>query len=131
MFRSTNTQDTINYGVELEKQLKPGSVVCLYGDLGAGKTQLVKGIAQGLDIKEEITSPTFNICLQYDGLNHFDLYRLEAEEDLEDIGFFEMIESDAISVIEWADKFPGAIPEDAVKITMKVLEDNTRVIIEE
>lgn len=101
----TNTTDeTINCGFEFAKKLKANDVVLLDGDLGAGKTQFTKGVAKFLGVKNEIISPTFNILLQYQGgslaLNHFDLYRLNNQLELDDIGFYETLESGGISIIE-------------------------------
>jgi tRNA threonylcarbamoyladenosine biosynthesis protein TsaE len=100
--------------------LRAGDVVLLSGDLGAGKTQFVQGVARALGVAEgEVTSPTFNILLSYEGtatggspitLNHFDLYRLEKAEQLVDIDFAGVLESGGVCFIEWADKFPAAMP---------------------
>ena len=92
----------------------PGDVVVLSGDLGAGKTQLTKGLAAGLGVAEPVTSPTFNILLVHEGripLYHFDLYRLESAEQLEDLDYWGTLEADGVSVVEWGDRFPEAMPE--------------------
>ena len=131
---TNSTNKTIDYGEQLASSLSSGDVVLLDGDLGAGKTQLVKGIAKGLGIDEDIISPTFNILLVYDGeipIYHFDLYRLEDEADLEDIDFYGTIEGDGISIIEWSNKFPDAMPDNAVKISIEVIDINTRKITKE
>lgn len=107
-------KDTENYGQKLAGKLKGGDVLCLYGELGAGKTTLVKGIAKGLGIKEKITSPTFAIMNVYEinneqltinKLTHIDTYRLKNEEELIEIGAEDYIGAeDAITVIEWPEK---------------------------
>lgn len=98
-----------------------GDVVALSGDLGAGKTQLVRGVACGLGVNEPVTSPTFNLLLVHPGglpLYHFDLYRLEREADLEEIDFYAVLEGDGVSMIEWGDRFPEALPADHLLVTI-------------
>lgn len=111
--------------------LAPGDVILLSGDLGAGKTQFTKGIARGLKVAEPVTSPTFNILLVHEGriaLNHFDLYRLEHSEELEDIDYFGTLESDGVSVVEWGDRFPDALPSDGLDAVITITGDDERVI---
>ena len=109
-------------------------VVCIEGDLGAGKTVLVRGIAKGLGIKEYITSPTFNIINVYekDGFvfNHMDAYRITDPEMLYDIGFDEMVDSAGLTIIEWADLISEAIGGCSMKVKMiRGESDNKRIII--
>lgn len=109
-----NEKETIEYGRKLAKKLKGGDVLCLYGELGAGKTTLVKGIAEGMGIKQKITSPTFALMNVYEGerkkvkgksLVHIDTYRLKDEEELLEIGAEDYIGApDTITVIEWPEK---------------------------
>ena len=114
----------------LATHLRAGDVVVLSGDLGAGKTQFVQGVAAGLGITAPVTSPTFNLLLEYPGgrlpLYHFDLYRLESEEELEDIGFYETLEGDGASFIEWGEKFPEALPESRVDVCLEIEPDGAR-----
>ena len=102
------------------KKIHEGTVVCLDGDLGAGKTLFVQNVAKILGIEEGVTSPTFNLMNVYEGIcrvYHFDLYRLETAEELEDIGFYEYTEEpDGIVFIEWSDKFPEELPDDYIAI---------------
>ena len=104
---SAGPEETLEIGRKLGKKLKDGDIVALCGDLGAGKTVFVKGIAAGLEIREdEVTSPTFTLHKEYDGrlkLHHFDLYRIESEEELVNTGFYDIL-GDGICVIEWAGK---------------------------
>lgn len=99
-----NIKELKSFAKDFSNKLKPGSVICLSGDLGAGKTAFVHCVCSVLNIEDQVLSPTFNIQLQYKNnevvVNHFDLYRLEKLEELEDIGFFESIESDAFSFVE-------------------------------
>lgn len=115
--------------------LRPGTVICLDGDLGAGKTLFVQNLAAGLGVQGEVTSPTFNLMNVYeDGrlpLVHFDLYRLEQEYELDEIGFYDYVENpDGLVLIEWAEKFPECLPEDhiALEIQRTDVEDE-RVLV--
>ena len=110
------------------KKLHEGTVVCLDGDLGAGKTLFVQNIAQMLGVEGEVTSPTFNLMNVYEGIcriYHFDLYRLESADELDDIGFYEYTEEpDGIVFIEWSDKFPEALPDDYLSIRIDRLAED-------
>jgi tRNA threonylcarbamoyladenosine biosynthesis protein TsaE len=111
---SGSPADTLHFGRVLAAVLQAGDVICLTGNLGAGKTLLAKGIADGLGIRDEVTSPTFTMLQVYEArvpVYHFDLYRLEQAEELADIGFDEFTASQGISIIEWADKFPDSMPD--------------------
>lgn len=125
-----NLKELESFCKDFSSTLKPGDVVCLTGDLGAGKTAFVQAVAKAFNIKEQVQSPTFNILLQYKNnevvLNHFDLYRLEKSEELEDIGFYESIESDAMSFVEWAEKFKDQMPEYATWIKIKTISKTSR-----
>jgi tRNA threonylcarbamoyladenosine biosynthesis protein TsaE len=128
---SGSAQDTLNFGRRLAARLGPGSVVALRGVLGAGKTTLVKGIARGLGIKEEITSPTFTIISIYEStppLNHVDLYRLDREGELEDLGLEELLYGSGITVIEWPEKAASMLPDSTIFIDIVLREDGTREI---
>jgi tRNA threonylcarbamoyladenosine biosynthesis protein TsaE len=114
-FTTQSGADTIEVGRQLVKLLKPPQLLLLRGDLGTGKTTLVKGIAQALDAAEpdEVTSPTFTLLHEYDGtldgkpvkLYHIDVYRLEGERQLETLGLDELLTPDALVLVEWGDKF--------------------------
>jgi tRNA threonylcarbamoyladenosine biosynthesis protein TsaE len=116
----------------LAKSLIAGSVIRLVGDLGAGKTEFVKGIATGLNYNEVVTSPTFTLVQEYRGgrlpLFHMDLYRLNQEAELDDIGFEDYLRAGGICAVEWADKFPARMPRDSVEIVLTIRENNTRKI---
>lgn len=117
------------WGERLGKYLAPGDVVCLAGDLGAGKTVLAQGIARGLGVGDTVTSPTFTLLEIYQGrltLYHFDLYRLEREEELEDIGFYSFTDGDGVALIEWPDKFPGILPASYLWLEIAVLAAQER-----
>lgn len=128
---STAPEKTFSFGRQLGQLLKEGSILCLIGDLGAGKTLLVQGIAQGLGLNEEITSPTFTVMNVYEGtipVYHFDLYRLESPEQLLDIGFDEYTNAGGIAIIEWPDKFPDYMPDGYLRLELIKTGDNDRLI---
>ncbi|CEG23962.1 tRNA threonylcarbamoyladenosine biosynthesis protein TsaE [Planococcus massiliensis] len=121
--------ETEAFAEKLAQYLKPQDVLTLEGDLGAGKTTFTKGVAKGLGIKRMVNSPTFTILKQYEGnlnLNHFDVYRLEDSD--EDIGFDELFESEAVSVIEWAQFIEDYLPKERLEITLIRLSDEGRKI---
>lgn len=107
--RSTGVADTRQIGQILGRLVGPGDVLLLTGDLGAGKTHLTQGLAEGLGLTDPVTSPTFNLELVYEEgrlpLYHFDLYRLDDEEQLEQLDFFGTIEAGGVAVVEWGDRF--------------------------
>lgn len=113
--------ETIALGAALGTVLRNGNVLALRGDLGAGKTHFVQGIAKGMGITGPIVSPTFTILNYYEHdipLQHFDFYRLEDEYELDDLGFDEYIER-GVTVIEWSEKFPDRIPDGAATVTIE------------
>ena len=120
---SRSAEETFAMGEFMAKKLKPWMVLCLNGDLGVGKTVFVKGIARGLGIKEPVVSPTFTILQEYkDGqipLYHFDVYRIEDEEEMFEIGFDDYLYGDGVCLIEWAENVKGLLPKDAVSITIE------------
>lgn len=128
---SRDEAETLEIGRALGALASPGDVIALTGGLGAGKTALTQGIAHGLGIVEHIPSPTFNLLLVHPGLRtlyHFDLYRLERPEQLEDIDFWGTLESDGVSVIEWADRFPASLPEERLDVVLEVTGPTGRSI---
>lgn len=132
MFISRSAAETESAGARVAKSLRAGDVLALAGELGAGKTQFVKGIARGLHCSQPVTSPTFTIVHHYqDGdfsIYHFDFYRLENRRALEQISFDEYLQNDGICVIEWADKMRNAIPPDARWINFKIISVDERAI---
>jgi tRNA threonylcarbamoyladenosine biosynthesis protein TsaE len=118
-------------GRALAGVVRAGDVVVLSGDLGAGKTQLTKGLAVGLGVAEPVTSPTFNILLVHEGripLYHFDLYRLEVAGQLDDLDYWGTLEADGVSVVEWGDRFAEAIPEECVIVRILITGDDSRAL---
>jgi tRNA threonylcarbamoyladenosine biosynthesis protein TsaE len=127
-----NAEATIAFGRDFAAQLGRGDVLALLGDLGAGKTHFVKGLAAGLGATTEVTSPTFTLIHEYrDGrlpLFHFDLYRLESEEELLRIGLDDYLDADGILALEWADKFPALLPAHTRWLRFKHLPNDTREV---
>ena len=132
MFISVSAAETEEAGAHLAEKIKAGDVLALVGDLGAGKTEFVKGLARGLGSKEAVTSPTFTLLHEYHGgrlpIYHFDFYRIENLTALWAIGFDETVFGDGVSVIEWADQFGNAIPLHAHWIRFEIASENQRKI---
>jgi len=118
-----NELDTKRFGIELAQKLKPGDIVALIGDIGTGKTTLTKSIAEGLGITEMITSPTFAIVQEYMSgripLYHFDVYRLNSEEEMYELGYEEYFFGKGVCIVEWADKILELIPQDSIIIRIE------------
>ncbi|HBA89184.1 MAG TPA: tRNA (adenosine(37)-N6)-threonylcarbamoyltransferase complex ATPase subunit type 1 TsaE [Geobacter sp.] len=116
-------QETVELGSRLGAVLAPGDFIALVGELGAGKTQFAKGIALGLDVDPgtPVTSPTYTILNIYEGrlpLYHFDLYRLNGPEDVENLGFDEYFSGDGVCVMEWAERLGDGMPRDALTVSL-------------
>ncbi|WP_160689747.1 tRNA (adenosine(37)-N6)-threonylcarbamoyltransferase complex ATPase subunit type 1 TsaE [Clostridium sp. C2-6-12] len=122
-FKVYSVEETTQLGMKLGNLLKAGDIVCLTGDLGTGKTHITKGIAKGLGITDNITSPTFTIVNEYQGtklkLNHFDVYRVSDPDEIYAIGFDDYIFSDAVSIIEWANYIEEILPQDLLHIKIE------------
>ena len=124
-------EETELVGQTLAKTLAPGSVVALYGDLGAGKTALVRGMARGLGSKDRVTSPTFTIVNEYGGkleLFHFDMYRLKSSDELFDIGWEDYLARGAVCAVEWSENVEDAFFGDEIRVDIRKLSDNGREI---
>ncbi len=124
-------EETRRLGMDIGLALRGGEVIALIGPLGAGKTQLVKGIAVGNDWPEEgqVTSPTFTLVNEYPGrlcLYHLDAYRLKDSGELEALGFDEMISPESAVIVEWADRAEEALPEDRLTVRIKPISADTR-----
>ncbi len=135
MFKSYSAKETQVFGRKLADQLKPGDVVALRGELGAGKTCLAQGIAAGLGVHNLVTSPTFTIVSEYMGrrrgrtrlpVYHIDLYRLDSEKQIQQIGLDEYIGGNGVTIIEWAEKIRG-LPPHTLYVNINVLDENYRI----
>jgi tRNA threonylcarbamoyladenosine biosynthesis protein TsaE len=125
-------EETRAVGVELAQAAKGGAVLALHGDLGAGKTELVKGLAAALGSQSPVTSPTFTLVHEYHGgklpLYHFDWYRIERAEELEEIGFYDYLDRRGLMVIEWAGKFPAELPPETRHVHLSFLAEDAREV---
>jgi len=125
--QSLSAVDTLNLGKQLGRILKGGDIICLIGDLGAGKTVLAKGIGEALGIEEPMTSPTFTFMQEYSGfaqgvpirLIHMDLYRLKHPEEVEVIGVEDAFQEDSICLIEWPEIARDYLPEDRLEVWLE------------
>src|SRR5205823_13002981 len=134
VFESYAPEATAKIGRDLVRELKPGSMVLLSGELGAGKTTLVKGIAEGFEAasQEDVTSPTFTLIHEYRGLSatlfHIDLYRVETQRELETLGLDDLMTENSVLLIEWGEKFERFQNERDVEIMLeRVSEDERRI----
>ena len=131
VYLSTCEEDTEEIGAKFAGTLEPGSVVAMYGDLGAGKTAFVRGMARGLGIDCRVSSPTFTIVNEYPGnpeLIHFDMYRLSSADELFDIGWEDYIARGAICAVEWSENVSDAFFGDERIVKIEKTGDNTRRI---
>ena len=124
---SNSTEETEKIAQELACQLKRGDFVAMFGDLGVGKTAFVRGLARVLAPAASVKSPTYTVVNEYRGgeykLFHFDVYRIEDDDDLYSIGFYDYVKK-GISVCEWSENIPWAIPENARRVTIERLPDD-------
>ncbi len=131
IFVSKSERDTEAFAERFAASLKAGTVVAFEGDLGAGKTAFVRGLAKGLNCTDSVSSPTFAIVNEYDGslpLFHFDMYRIETLGELYSIGFFEYLERGGVLAIEWSENIYSALPDDSTFVTIEKIDETTRKI---
>ncbi len=133
---SRSAGETEGFGARLAELLTAGDVVVLTGDLGTGKTVLAKGIGRGLGVTEPIVSPTFTIVREYEGdipLQHLDVYRLDHLQEAIDLGLDELLDGDAVTVVEWGEAVGALLPADRLEVLFTLpppeeADDDTRVI---
>jgi tRNA threonylcarbamoyladenosine biosynthesis protein TsaE len=134
-FVSASPEETHRLGVKLGGLLQPGDFVGLIGDLGAGKTHLVRGVAEGAGVaRSEVASPTFAIVYPYRGrvpLYHADLYRIADYDELYATGFLDLVTNDAAFLVEWLDKVPEAAPREYLRLTLRPTGDESRELVAE
>lgn len=130
-YTSKNEMDTMELAQNIESEKFPNMVICLDGELGSGKTIFVKGFASALGIKDNITSPTFNLIKEYETgempLYHMDMYRLA--DDAKNIGVEDYFVKNGVSIIEWSDLIEDILPEERLDIKFRVIDENTRVLV--
>lgn len=130
--RTRSPEETRAFGRSLAQKLQPGDVLLLWGNLGAGKSEMTRGIAEGLGVSGPVTSPSFTILNVYDDgripLYHFDWYRLESAEELYEMGMDEYLGGDGVAVVEWPSQCPEAIPETYLSVELKPVGDTEREI---
>ena len=131
-FISNSPSETESFSQQYAGTVKPGDVIALVGELGSGKTQFVKGLAVAIGVTTPATSPTFTLLHEYSGgrlpVYHFDFFRVENRESAERLGLDEYFCGDGVSVVEWADRFPDLIPENAHWISFETKSENQRAI---
>ena len=130
-YTSRSEQDTMEIAENIESEKFPGMVICLYGELGSGKTVFAKGFAKALGITDTITSPTFSLVKEYlDGempLFHMDVYRLD--DSNEEFGLDDYLNQDGVCLIEWPEMIESQLPEERLDIKIKIVGDETRVLV--
>jgi tRNA threonylcarbamoyladenosine biosynthesis protein TsaE len=128
---SNSAEETIDAGRRFAHSLRAGDVVALCGDLGAGKTHFTKGIVSALSgQQEDVTSPTFTLVHEYRAgrlpVFHFDFYRLEESRELFGIGWEDYLAEDGVMIVEWADRFPRALPDGTIRVEISILDASRR-----
>lgn len=126
---SHSPDETEKIAEELAKTLHPGDVIALRGDLGAGKTTFVRGLAKGLGVTSRVQSPTYALVNEYgDKLFHFDWYRIASEDELYDLGWDNYLERGGICAVEWSERAPGMLPPNTVVVTLSPVSEEERSI---
>ncbi len=130
-FETNNSEETIGLGQKLGALLEKGSIVGFFGNLGSGKTTMIKGVTQGLEVKELVKSPSFVVVTEYQGklpVYHIDLYRINKLNELPEIGFEQYLYGEGVSLIEWADRAETSLPDNTIKINIEIINHNQRKI---
>ncbi len=123
--------ETEAVGEDIAKSLRGGQVLALFGGMGMGKTAFVRGLARGMNLSAEVSSPTFALIHDYGGsppLVHFDMYRISSWDDLLTTGYYDYLDAGAILVIEWSENIEAALPEDALRLRISAPDETTRII---
>ncbi len=130
--RTNSTEETISFAEKIGKLLRVGDIVAYRGGLGAGKTTFTRGLAVGMGLPDEVSSPTFALVNEYRGKNvtmyHFDMYRIMNAEALETTGFYDYMSEDSVIVCEWTENIEGCLPKNTVNITIEHMGEDVREI---
>ncbi|MBQ8514485.1 MAG: tRNA (adenosine(37)-N6)-threonylcarbamoyltransferase complex ATPase subunit type 1 TsaE [Ruminococcus sp.] len=132
-FITHTPEETIALAKRIGAQLRAGDCIAYYGDLGAGKTTFTRGLAQGMGLPDEVSSPTFAIVNEYHGqgalsLYHFDMYRIQSSDELETTGFYDYPMEESVFAVEWSENIEEAFPKDVIRIRIDRVDDDTRKI---
>ena len=130
-FVSAGVEQTESFGERIGRALRGGAVLAMFGGMGMGKTAFVRGLARGMGLCAEVSSPTFALVNDYGGtptLAHFDMYRIQSWGDLYSTGFFDYLDMGAVLAVEWSENIEEALPDDAVRLTFERLGENERRI---
>ena len=135
-FIANSTDETVGIAKIISKKIKPGDTILLYGDLGAGKTTFTKSLIKELGVNGNVTSPTFTLVNEYTvnnlKINHFDMYRIDDESEVQEIGIDEMFaDKNSINIVEWPQKVSSYLPQDCIQISINILGENEREFIVE
>ena len=136
-FNTHSEEETVAVGSELARRFSPGAVVALFGELGSGKTHLIKGICKGLGVSEHVGSPTFTILNEYRGsklsVYHFDFYRIGSQGETREIGLQEYLRGDGVCLIEWADRVRDLLPPGRIDVHLELgsRPDQRTITVEE
>lgn len=131
--KSHSGEETAKIATEFANNVHPGAVICLRGEMGAGKTVFTAGLCRALGVEDYVTSPTFTVVNEYDGkdlrIYHFDMYRIEDEDELLEIGFEEYLNAGGVCIIEWPQNTEKSLPKHRIEITIQKCGENEREII--
>ncbi len=131
-FKANGPQETIDFAEKIGKLLKKGDVIAYTGGLGAGKTTFTRGLAIGMGLGDNVTSPTFSLVNEYRGENiclyHFDMYRIMGADELETTGFYDYPLEDSVFAVEWSENISDELPENTIYINIERVDDETRII---
>lgn len=126
-----SAQETIDFAKTIGEKLRGGDIIAYQGGLGAGKTTFTRGLAIGMGLPDDVTSPTFALVNEYRGktnLYHFDMYRIMSSESLETTGFYDYMNDDNVLAVEWSENIEDALPDNTIIITLERIDDETRKI---
>ena len=131
-FLSRSTRETEEFAAAFAEKLRPGDVIACRGGMGAGKTAFARGLARGLGLTDEVSSPTFALAHEYThgniSLYHFDMYRVSGFDELYSTGFFDYLEAGSILAVEWSENIEAALPPGTIRVELERLDENRRRI---